>query len=144
MNQHSDYIDKRINDYKKNSKWNTRISNTSHEDIITDFSACLFTNLTRDTFTAAYLKKHPCSDCGAPSKERCHGIGEERPILLRRALARVFPDITQSICIKDIIIAYLEEHKTTKFTFKCEACHKKEGNPRLIRKQQASTPTIDS
>ena len=124
-NQHSAYIDKRINDLRKKDKWNTKIIG-SHEDIIQEFSTCIFTNLIKNTFTASYLAKHPCSDCKKPSKERCHGIGEERPLLLKKALQRVYPDITVPIKIKEILIAFLEEHKTTKFTFKCSDCHKAE------------------
>jgi len=124
-NQHSAYIDKRINDLRKKNKWNTKIIG-SHEDIIQEFSTCIFTNLIKNTFTASYLAKHPCSDCKKPSKERCHGIGEERPLLLKKALQRVYPDITVPIKIKEILIAFLEEHKTTKFTFKCSDCHKAE------------------
>ena len=127
-NPHSDYIDKRIRDLKRSKKWKTQIINTSHEDIVKDFGANVFTNLIRNTFTAAYLKKHPCSDCKNPSKERCHGLMEERPILLLAALKRVYPDITKPISMLEIIVAFLEEHKTTKFTFKCSECHKKESN----------------
>ncbi len=122
---HSQFIDKRISDLKKSSKWNTKII-ASHEEFIKDFGSNVFTNLIRNTFTAAYLKKHPCSDCNVPSKERCHGIGEERPILLKRALEKVYPDTTKPIVLKEILIQFLEEHKTTKFTFKCSACHRKE------------------
>lgn len=125
-NPHSDYIDRRIRDLRRSNKWKTQIINTSHDDIVYDFCSNVFTNLIRNTFTAAYLKKHPCSDCKNPSKERCHGIGEERPILLHMALKRVYPDITKPISMLEIIIAFLEEHKTTKFTFKCSECHKKE------------------
>jgi hypothetical protein len=82
--------------------------------------------LVRLTFTAAYLKKHPCSDCHQSSKERCHGIGEERPLLIKRALEKIYTDTTKTIILKDILIQFLEEHKTTKFTFKCVKCHKKE------------------
>ena len=124
-NQHSAYIDKRINDLRKKNKWNTKIIG-SHEDIIRDFSANVFTNLICNTFTVSYLAKHPCSDCKKPSKERCHGIGEERPILLKKALERVYPDTTIPVILKEILIAFLEEHKTTKFTFKCSDCHKAE------------------
>jgi hypothetical protein len=122
---HSQFINKRISDLKKSSKWNTKII-ASHEDFIKDFGSNVFTNLIRNTFTATYLKKHPCSDCNAPSKERCHGIGEERPILLKRALEKVYPDTTKPIVLKEILIQFLEEHKSTKFTFKCSACHRKE------------------
>ena len=124
-NPHSAYIDKRISDLRKKNKWNTKIMG-SHEDIIKDFSGNVFTNLICNTFTVSYLAKHPCSDCKKPSKERCHGIGEERPLLLKKALERVYPDTTLSVTLKEILIAFLEEHKTTKFTFKCSDCHKAE------------------
>ena len=128
MNPHSSFIDKRIADLKKSSKWNTNITSTSHDDFIKDFGSNVFTNLVKNTFTAAYLKKHPCSDsdCDQPSKERCHGIGEDRPLLIRRALEKVYPDPSATVRLKDILIQFLEEHKTTKFTFKCSACHRKE------------------
>lgn len=125
MNPHSAFIDKRIANLRKSNKWNTSIT-ASHDDFIKDFGSNVFTNFVRNTFTAAYLKKHPCSDCQKPSKERCHGIGEDRPLLIRRALEKVYPDTTVSIPMKSILIQFLEEHKTTKFTFKCSACHRKE------------------
>ena len=126
MSIHSDFIDKRISDLKKQNKWNTKITDTSHEDFIKDFGSNVFTNFVRNTFTAAYLKKHNCSDCGNPSKERCHGIGEERPLLIKRALEKVYPDTTKIVILKDILIQFLEEHKHTTFTFKCSECHRKE------------------
>jgi hypothetical protein len=126
INIHSDYIDKRINDVKKRNKWNSIIINTCHEDFIKDYSANVFTNLVRDIFTKSYMKKFPCSDCNNPSMERCHGINEERPLLIKRALEKVWPDTTKPLVMKEIIIAFLEEHKYTNFTFKCKTCHKNE------------------
>ena len=127
-NIHSEYIDDRIMDILENStKWNTFIVNTSHENFINDFSNTLFSKLITTTFTKAYMKKNPCSECNKPSEERCHGIGEERPILIRRALERVYPDISKTIVLRDVLITFLEEHKTTKFTFKCSECHRAEG-----------------
>lgn len=126
QNPHSEEIDKIIANLQKLNKWNTKITETTHTDFIKDFSSCVFTNLIRDKFTKKYLKKNPCSDCGNPSEERCHGKGEERPILIKRALEKVYPDISKTITIKEILIAFIEEHKTTKFTFKCKSCHKKE------------------
>lgn len=126
LNIHSKYIDKRINDIKKSDKWNSKVIDTSHEDFIKDYSTNVFTNLVRNTFTKSYIKKFPCSDCGELSKERCHGIGEERPLLLKRALEKTWNDTTIPITMKQIIIAFLEEHKYTKFTFKCSKCHKNE------------------
>ena len=122
MNIHSEHIDSRIALIKKRSKWNTRVIG-SHEDFIRDYSSNVFTNLIRYTFSASYLVKYPCSDCGKASTDRCHGIGEERPVLLKRALERIWSDTSKPIAMKDIVVAFLEEHKTTKFTFKCHACH---------------------
>ena len=126
INPHSDFIDKRIALLKKSNKWNTKITDTSHEDFIRDFAVNVFTNLIQKTFTPEYLKKHPCSDCSNPSKERCHGIGESRPLLIKRALEKVYPDITKPVTMKEVLLQFLEEHKATKFTFKCSDCHRKE------------------
>lgn len=127
-NIHTAFIDKRINDIQKSNKWNTYIVNTSHNDFIQDFGSNVFTNLIQSVFTKAYMKKHNCSDCQGTSEERCHGIGEERPILIKRALEKVYPDTSKPVKLKEIIIQFLEEHKTTQFTFKCKSCHKKERN----------------
>jgi hypothetical protein len=126
MNPHSNFIDKRIADLNKSKKWATKITETSHEDFIKDFGSNVFTNFIKNTFTSTYLKKHPCSDCKKSSKERCHGLGEERPLLIKRALEKVYPDISKTITLKEILIQFLEEHKTTKFTFKCSECHRNE------------------
>ena len=125
-NPHSDCIDKRCDKFITKDKWRTKIIDTSHDVIIEDISSHICTDVILGTFTKSYLKKHPCSDCKKPSKERCHGIGEERPILLKRALERVYPDTTKVITLREILIAFLKEHKTTKFTFKCSECHRKE------------------
>jgi hypothetical protein len=125
-NPHSTYIDKRIDDLKKSKKWNTRITDTSHEDLISDLSTNICTNLIQKTFTKSYLKKHPCSDCKGQSKERCHGINEERPLLLKKALEKVYPERSMVVSLKDILVAFLDEHKATKFALKCSACHKAE------------------
>ncbi len=126
LNVHSKYIDKQINDITKSNKWNSKLIDTSHEDFIKDYASNVFTNLVRNTFTKSYIKKFPCCECNNPSTERCHGIGEERPLLIKRALEKVWIDTTKPIRMKTIIIAFLEEHKYTKFTFKCHCCHKNE------------------
>ena len=128
MNIHSEFIDKRIKDIEKSAKWKSKLIDTSHEDFIKDYGSNVFTNLIQSTFTKAYLNRFPCSNCSNPSEQRCHGIGEERPLLIKRALERVWSDTTKSIMMKEIIIAFLEEHKSTKFTFKCTTCHKSEKN----------------
>jgi hypothetical protein len=123
LNIHCNYINKRIIDIEKSNNWNSQIINTSHEDFIRDFSANVFTNLIKNTFTKSYIKNFPCNDCGEPSTDRCHGIGEERPILLKKAIEKVWLDVKKPINIKKIIIAFLEEHKYSNFTFKCHKCH---------------------
>jgi hypothetical protein len=127
MNIHSQYIEKRINDIKKKKKWNSKIIDTSHEDFIKDYASNVFTNLIRDTFTKSYITKFKCNDCHDNiAMERCHGIGEERPVLIKKALEKIWKDTTKPIMMKQIIIAFLEEHKYTQFTFKCHDCHKNE------------------
>jgi hypothetical protein len=128
LNIHSNYIDQRINDIRKSSKWNSILIDTSHENFIQDFGSCVFTNLVHDVFTPTYLKKFPCSDCNNPSQDRCHGINEGRLLLIKRALDKVWSDTTKPIIMKQIIIVFLEEHKYTKFTFKCHNCHVNEKN----------------
>jgi len=127
---HSKYIDKRINDIQKSKKWNSKVIDTSHEDFIKDYASNVFTNLIRNTFTNSYMSRFPCCDCSSPSTERCHGIGEERPLLIKKALEKVWNDTSTPITMKEIIIAFLEEHKYTKFTFKCNSCHRNEKNTR--------------
>ena len=129
LNPHAAEIDRQIEAFRKSQKWNTKIINTSHADFINDFGSNVFTNFVQHTFTKAYLKKHNCADCGGKSENRCHGIGEERPILIRRALERVWPDTSKEIALKEIMVAFLEEHKNTKFALKCRECHVKEGKP---------------
>ena len=126
VNIHSESIDKKIQKIRKGDKYEVPVGPCSHESIIRTFSDCIFTNLVHDTFSRTYMKKYPCSDCAEPSTDRCHGIGEERPILLKKAMERVWPDMTKQIVLKEIVIAFLEEHKSTSFTFKCRQCHKNE------------------
>jgi hypothetical protein len=133
-NPHSEYIDKRIEKLQMSDRLRTKITDTTHDIIIKDFSCHLFTDLIQTTFTTAYLRKHVCSDCGGKSEHRCHGAGEERGELLKRALERVFPDTTKIISLKEIAVAFLEEHKTTRFTFKCKVCHDKEPRPKKTKK----------
>jgi hypothetical protein len=126
-NPHSAYIDQRIATLKKSAKWNIKITETSHEEFVANFAHNVFTNLIKSTFTNCYVSKHKCSDCGESCKlERCHGVGEGRPELMFRALRKVYPDTSGTVVLKEVVIAFLEEHKTTRFTFKCKACHAKE------------------
>ena len=106
LNVHSKYIDKRINDITKRNIWNSKLIDTSHADFIKDYASNVFTNLVRTTFTKSYIKKFPCCECNSSSTERCHGIGEERPLLIKRALEKVWSDTTKPIIMKEIIIAF--------------------------------------
>lgn len=130
LNIHSEYIDKKIDEIRKDNKWwRTKIVDTTHEEFINDFSTSVFTNLIQRKFSKKYVQSFACGgeeSCEDIPTQRCHGIGDERPILIRRALQRVWKDTTKPIALKEIVIAFLEEHKNTKFTFKCKACHLKE------------------
>lgn len=126
INIHSNFIDTRIALLRKSKNWNTKITQTTHDEFIKDTSSHIFTDIILTSFPKPYLNKFPCSDCGGKAEQRCHGIEESRPLLIKRALEKVYPDISQIVTLKEIIIQFLEEHKTTKFTFKCTKCHKEE------------------
>jgi hypothetical protein len=127
MSVHAAYIRKRIEQVLPEHKLRTIIIDTPHEYIVKDFANNICTNLIHDVFTPAYLKRFPCAGCNGKSEQRCHGKGEERPELLRRALRKVNPDITVRISLREIMVAFLEEHTLSMgFTFKCAACHKDE------------------
>jgi hypothetical protein len=140
MNIHADYLDKRIRDFENQlHKWNVFVIGTD-EDILRDFNTCVFTNLVKQTITISYMKKHPCEDCGMPrsgrfcfiagfrncSEQRCHGLGEERSVLLKRALMKVHPDANKPLLLRTLVIAFLDEHKYSNFALKCTPCHKRE------------------
>lgn len=133
-NPHTKFINQKLREFRKLNKWRTKIYKTSHSDIIRDFSDSFFARFITTTFTRSYVSQHLCPDCGKQAEQRCHGVGEERPILIRRALERVYPNISKSIELKDILIAFLEEHKYTRFALKCTKCHKKETRA-LLRKK---------
>lgn len=127
---HAAYIDTRIRNMlrKPSSEADDCAISGSDTWILQWLSSNICTNYIQRVFTKTYMKKHPCS-CGKPSKERCHGIGEERPVLLLRALHRLRGNTKNSVYIRDLIVAFFEEHKTTQFTFKCKECHAKEPKP---------------
>jgi hypothetical protein len=133
-NQHSKYITKRIHKLRKSKKWGTKVMFKNRKEFVQDYSGSLFAKIINDNFTKAYVQSFQCPDCGDVAKERCHGVGEERPILVERALRRCKAKCNTPVVLKDIIIAFMEEHKTTQFTFKCTNCHKKETSV-LLRKK---------
>jgi hypothetical protein len=46
--------------------------------------------------------------------------------LLYRALFKVHADESQPLLLKTLVVAFLEEHKFSRFTFKCRPCHAQE------------------
>jgi len=103
----------------------------SYEQVKTTFTRSVFTNLNKDMMET-YRKKRVYEDCNTNSATAgCHGIGEERPILIIRALQRVWPDRSKPITLRRIVIAYFEEHKSTKYAFKCKPCHGAEKKKKL-------------
>ena len=128
---HAEYIRDRLiclkKKWDKTEKWETIIVDTTHDKFIKDCGSNIFTNLVKDFFTKTYLSKHKC-ECGKPAKERCHGVGEERPLLLRKALEKVYPDTSQKVKLRTIIEAFIELHIDTNLAFKCTDCHRQETN----------------
>lgn len=137
-NPHSDYIDQRIERLRSSDKWKTLVVITEYDDFVNDFAQNVFASVIYQTFTKAYLQKHPCSDCGGEAKERCHGIGEERPLLVHRALQNLGVKQGDTVRFLDIVVAFLEAHKNTHFTFKCSACHRAEQPEFVVRQLQPS------
>ena len=124
MNIHSGYIAKRIRDIERKDKWSTEVIPTDYAGFARDFNHYIFNNICTETFTRSYVRKYTC-ECGLPAKQRCHGIDEERGVLLRRAYDRVCQSGVP-IRLKDIVIAFLWEHTASDFCLKCVACHKAE------------------
>ena len=59
MNPHTEYINKRIEEVKKSSRYDkyTAKLEMTHKHFVDAFGTCLFTNFTRNIFTKTYLKK---------------------------------------------------------------------------------------
>ena len=127
---HCDYIDKRnaVLIERINRIGDIPVSSTISPETFSDwFSTCLFTNETKKFFTGSYVKSHKCSDCEALAEQRCHGIGQERPKLVKEAFQNMVSKSDNGfVSMKDVLVEYFRLHKTTKFTFKCADCHRKE------------------
>ena len=115
-------IEKKLAALNKAGKFQSCSSDTN-ERIIMDLNTSVFTNLIKEFFPAAYVRSQRCPDCGGKAAERCHGVGEERGILLARALEKVHPDPDVPVKLIVIVGEFLRQHINTKFTFKCKACH---------------------
>ena len=130
MNQHSAYIDARLASSSWSSKWQSAHGNLrdfTHDEIVRMLSDSVMTNAVQRFFTRAYVSRQTCPECGEPAQERCHARGEERPVLLKRALDRLDPDGSRPLPMLSILEAFFNEHKWSGFTFKCSNCHRKEG-----------------
>jgi len=129
MNRHTEQFDKIIKRERQRTDKGITINlcDDSNETIIKEFSSNTFTNyIYRTVIPDSYMKRYNCIECGEPAKNRCHGIGEERPLLLERALNKIRANNVEKIKMIDLKIAFIEEHKNTSFDFKCVECHKNE------------------
>ena len=129
MNRHIEQFDKIIKRERQRTDKGITINlcDDSNETIINEFSSNTFTNyIYRTVIPDSYMKRYNCIECGEPAKNRCHGIGEERPLLLERALNKIRANNVEKIKMIDLKIAFIEEHKNTSFDFKCVECHKNE------------------
>jgi hypothetical protein len=116
-NKHADEFIKKAAKIKKDGRWSLQQVD-GPTGYVKCYSTNIYTNLIQRTFSKKYLSQHPCA-CGKPSTDRCHGIGEERPLLLQRALDKIrFPTTHE-----EIIVAFLLEHVDTGFSLKCKTCH---------------------
>lgn len=130
------YFEEKAKKLVKGNKWDeVYIVKTPHEKFVKAFYASVFTNLIKDIFPAKYVRMHGCEVCEKQATERCHGIGDERPELIYRALAKVYPDITVPTSFGDIVVEFVRQHIGTGFGFLCRECHKKEtsANNRRLR-----------
>ena len=134
-NKYLDFIDEQLEVFKEIDKWRTKISNTKHDDIINDFNIGIF-KLGSLSFFKKCLDTTKCN-CGSDAKEISYGIDIDRSDLIKKALKKVYPDITKEITLKELLAAYFKEHKYCDFTFKCRKCCLKE------RTKKDSIYTID-
>ena len=123
-NEYIDLINKKLEELKESNKYRTRIINTEHDDIINDFDVGIFKLETIAFFKECFTTK--ICKCNCKVKEIFYGIDIARADLIRKALEKVQPDITEEIILKDLLIAYFEEHKSYKLTFQCRKCYLKE------------------
>ena len=116
----------------------------SYESVITstipgfvrDYSDTVFTKVVQRCFTRNFVQRRECAGlCGSKATQRCHGRGEERPVLLGRVLRRMCPagcddNIRITVKLRDVVVAFLKEHKHSPgFGFKCAPCHRAEHVP---------------
>ena len=129
-NPHSEYIEKRIATWQRRIGHKLRFKITAYccENSSAMLSTYLFANLVKQFFTRQYVARQICPDCGVKATQRCHGKGEERGVLLERALSKIMQNTEEGggFMFDDLVYAFFREHKNTTFTFKCAACHVKD------------------
>ena len=106
----------------------------THEAYVLANSNCKFTNITREFFTNALIKKLQrvdtirCEECGSSDQiQRCHTLS--RPELLHIALDRLCPN--EDVDVEEIylVVEFLRLHAEYPLKFKCARCHQQEGRP---------------
>ena len=112
---------------KKSGKYHNRVIVDSYEQFNHTFGDTILTNVNSKIIaTQPYKNKHKCEDCGGPAQQGCHGIGEERPLLIFKVLRRRCPVLPCEIYLDDFISEYFLAHIPTRYALKCTACHEKE------------------
>lgn len=123
------YVDRRIRQrfLQRPERYRVVLGGQSPEELVSDLSGTVFSKEIQCFFTNGFVRSHACAGrCGRQATERCHGAGEERPVLLLRALRRLWPAAggPAALGLREVLVAFMEEHKTSAgFCFKCARCH---------------------
>tara|TARA_Y100000389_G_scaffold201244_1_gene243448 strand:- start:984 stop:1502 length:519 start_codon:yes stop_codon:yes gene_type:complete len=106
----------------------------THEAYVRANSSCKFTNIIREFFTNALMKRLKrvdtirCEECGSSDKiQRCHTLS--RPEVLHTALDRLCPNEDVDVEEIDLVVEFLRLHARYPLKFKCARCHQQEGRP---------------
>ena len=86
---------------------------------------CLGTdrNLVQAFFKGKDIEQARCVNCQeAKNLQRCHSI-IDRPKIMQNAVEALHSDDTKPIGVKDILIQFLEFHKTCPLYWLCLDCH---------------------
>ena len=104
------------------------------------FSSCLFSNLIKNKIPKKFVEQFKCFDCNRIAEQRCHGIGEERPVIVKRAFLKLREKAEtegkDEISLKEWKIEFFEQHKGSGFNFKCIECHAVETKRQRMEKKE--------
>lgn len=120
--EYIEYIDKELESYRLSPKWNSKIIDTEHDTIIMDFSLNLFKIESLSLFKNL-LDRSRCK-CGNKATTICYGPFETQESIIKLILNQVYPDTRIQITLKEILIAYIEYHKSCHISFVCKKCNK--------------------